>query len=695
MVARRASQHLADGGVTSGAPRSDMMVTLEQQRKGGFFSVTDGKAQSVLLAGSDRTGLPPQTYVESEKKRLGMPYYMAALPPTELQTLLAWAAEGAPIPNQDAINTRGVPREPEVIQAWENFFNTKTWKAQWTSRYLFEHLFTAHLYFDESPGEFYELVHSKTAAPAPIEVIAARRPFEMFPEYENKFFYRLKKAQTTIVYKQHFVYYIKKETMQELKNLFWNVEWNGTEKETPFSFKERNPFLAFVQIPANSRYRWMLKNSRMLLDMDMRSDNCHGNGATGPLRDSFLSLFVRPESDVAVQFPEYFKEANPYLEMTNTVSNNFLTHFRYKSNQEKFSLIKNKYQQLLLPYGFSFEDIWDGEGGTQTAFYTINRHEKNVSVHDGAWGPRQRVSLLWDYATFERLYYNCVALTTLHDNVNDKVGTVLYLRDVGREAEEQLLSLVPDEMRQVVRDEWIQGEGRKHMYDTSLFTMKFNPALLGQLQAVGMAFDPKNAFASAMDYLLLKSGRFVAPLMDNYYLNPMHAKAKPQYAALKDASIFMSNQQVAGEGNRATHFPNVSYLIVRGEGDTFTYYTIAANRFYKYINYMPLRNSEPLNPGRDPKRDWMSIQPGIVMNYPGKIYMVDQQNVSQLIADMKNVNSPTRYKEFDRIYGLQKMSSDFWTTIDRLQANFIQADPIENGSLDLGDYGVHDLIGSP
>jgi hypothetical protein len=711
MVVRGATAHLTNGGIKA-APRSDMMTTLQQQRAGGFFSVTEGASDSLfvnlLLAGNNKDGLPPEQYIEPKKrqcvssteiyraldfknqKSLGMPYYMASLSEAELQTLISWSSQGAKTPSEATLQRLAQPKVSQVIQDWEDFFNTATWKGKWTSRYLYEHLFTAHFYFEQSPGEFYQLVRSKTAAPHKIDIIATVRPFEMLYGYDNRFYYRLQKVQSTIVHKQHFVYHIYPQTMDELKNLFWKPNWNSTEAVAPFNFEKRNPFVAFEHIPANSRYRWMLKNARMLIDMDMRSENCHGNGAAGPLRENFLVLFVKPESDVAVRYPNYFKEANPYLEMANTGTSNFIMNFKFTSNQVKYSKVKHRHQMGLLPNGFSFDDIWDGEGGTQMPFFTIMRHEKNVSVHDGPWGPRQRVSQLFDYVSFERLYYNCVGLTTLFDNINDKIGTVLYLRDVGREVEEQLLSLIPDHLRAKVRAEWVQGEGAKHQFDVSKFSLKFNPELL---KRPGFVMNENDPYGSMMDYLLLKSGRFSSKVIStNYY--PM-SNDTPQYAQLKAASLEMNREIVKGEFNRAHHFPNISYLMVKGAGSAVTYYTIVANRFYEYINYLPLKEPKGPNPGRLPSKDWMSVFPDITINYPGKIYIVDEAGFDQFLQRMKSVKSRADYVAFDKAFGLQKMSPQFWNVIDQIQTHFIQSNIIHNGSIDLNDYGMHDLVGSP
>jgi len=712
MLIRGANSHLPTGGLLKAAPRTDLMVTLEQQRRGGFYSVTEGNSNSilvnVLLAGNDKSNLPVEKYVKPEdrmcvtsvdafqkldlqkQKSLGMPYYMAALSSSELKILMAWASSGSKTPSESTMQRLAQPKQPAVILAWENFFNNREWKARWTARYLYEHLFTAHFYFEQSPGEFYELVRSKTSAPEKIDEITTQRPFDMPWMLQHNFYYRLRKVQSTIVDKQHFVYKINKDTMLELKNLFWFSNWNGTPESNPFNFADKNPFVAFEHIPAQARYRWMLKNAKMLLDMDMRSDNCHGNGAAGPLRDNFLFMFVKPESDVSVRYLDFFKHANQYLQMANTVFSNLMLNVSFKSNQEKYSQIKQKYQKALFPNGFTFNDIWDGENGTQMPFFTIMRHEENVSVHEGPWGPRPRVSLLLDYVSFERLYYNCVGLSTLFDNINDKIGTVLYLRDMGREAEEQLLSFIPEELREKVRAEWIQGEGRKHMYDASKFSLKFNRNLLNISE---FKIDSNDPYGSLMDYLLLKSGRFSKRVIGtNYYPT---SQDTPQYAKLKALSIAMSKEEVKGEGNRATHFPNISYLIVKGENQSINYYTIIANRFYEYVNYLKLEEPTGLNFGRIPKKDTMNIFPEVIANYPMKIYIVDETNLDKMISDMKSVKNRSDYVAFDKIYGLQKLNSNFWNIIDHLQTYYIRKDIINNGSLDLHDYGVHDLVGSP
>ena len=56
------------------------------------------------------------------------------------------------------------PADVEIITAWERFLNSTDPKHAMTARYLYEHLFLAHLDPGTKSGDFYELVRSRTPA---------------------------------------------------------------------------------------------------------------------------------------------------------------------------------------------------------------------------------------------------------------------------------------------------------------------------------------------------------------------------------------------------------------------------------------------------------------------------------------------------------------------------------------------------
>ena len=60
------------------------------------------------------------------------------------------------------------------------FFNQDSLQAQLVSRYLYEHLYLANLYFydEKADTQFYKLVRSYSPPGSPIRVIPSRRPFD-------------------------------------------------------------------------------------------------------------------------------------------------------------------------------------------------------------------------------------------------------------------------------------------------------------------------------------------------------------------------------------------------------------------------------------------------------------------------------------------------------------------------------------
>jgi len=109
-----------------------------------------------------------------EKPQQGMPLAITGLSDGEYQTLRQWIREGAVI---DAKPSVPAPAELAQIRQWEGFFNRPALRNQLVSRYLYEHLFAAHLYFaDLETGSFFELVRSSTPPGSPIQIIATLRP---------------------------------------------------------------------------------------------------------------------------------------------------------------------------------------------------------------------------------------------------------------------------------------------------------------------------------------------------------------------------------------------------------------------------------------------------------------------------------------------------------------------------------------
>ena len=86
----------------------------------------------------------------------GMPFGLPALAKAEHDALARWIEAGAP-----AAPTAPLPPAYEQrVAHWEAFLNADSLKAQLASRYIFEHWFIAHLYFDDLPARIRPLLRS-------------------------------------------------------------------------------------------------------------------------------------------------------------------------------------------------------------------------------------------------------------------------------------------------------------------------------------------------------------------------------------------------------------------------------------------------------------------------------------------------------------------------------------------------------
>ncbi|EGH48521.1 esterified fatty acid cis/trans isomerase, partial [Pseudomonas syringae pv. pisi str. 1704B] len=79
--------------------------------------------------------------------------------------------------------------EAAQINAWEAQLNEPGANQALVGRWLFEHLFLAHIYFEGGEaGHFFQWVRSRTPSGKPVDLIATRRPDD---DPGSDFYYRL------------------------------------------------------------------------------------------------------------------------------------------------------------------------------------------------------------------------------------------------------------------------------------------------------------------------------------------------------------------------------------------------------------------------------------------------------------------------------------------------------------------------
>jgi H+/Cl- antiporter ClcA len=316
------------------------------------------------------------------------------------------------------------------------------------ARYVYEHVFLAAVALEESPGDLFRLVRSKTAAPAPVEIIDTPLPYDdpLSHGGVDRFYYRLRKITTPSVQKNHFVWRLGLDDIEALEALFLEPAWPaGGDLDPPWG--TGNPFRVFAAIPAESRARFLIENSEVIVSGITYGPVCLGQTATYAVKDHFWVFFIDPAHDVSVQDPKLG------LETWNTFMD------RSAFGDDAYEDAYAKALARLTPDGYGIDAVWDGGGTNRNAWLTVLRHESNTSVMKGRQGGLPRSLWLMGYSGFERIYYDTVASFEYWAGDVSKLETLGFFNFLREEFEDSFLLLLREGERAAIRDRWTQGLG--------------------------------------------------------------------------------------------------------------------------------------------------------------------------------------------------------------------------------------------
>jgi len=201
----------------------------------------------------------------------GVPYAMPNLSDEEYTMLAQWVALGTPAPPPPATSDAA----GKQVSDWETFLNRNDNKQKLVSRYLYEHLFQAHVRFRGAPPrEFFRLVRSSTPPGKPVSEIPTVRPYD--DPGKAPFYYRLQPYHASVVAKDHVVYELSVDKMARFNELFLLPEYN-VDKLPPYDPEiTANPFTVYAAIPPVSRYQFLLDDARFFIESFMKGPVCRG-----------------------------------------------------------------------------------------------------------------------------------------------------------------------------------------------------------------------------------------------------------------------------------------------------------------------------------------------------------------------------------------------------------------------------------
>ena len=617
-----------------------------------------------------------------KKPNHGMPYGFPALQESEYITLAQWLAQGAQGPSrseQEALERPSKEAQKE-IEKWEKFFNASDVKHKVTARYLYEHLYLAHIYFPSAKGEYYELIRSYTPAPQKPEVIPILRPFD--DPGVDKFYYRFVKIHSTIVHKTHMVFKFDKSVMARFNELFIKKKW--IEKPHSISYDPKlsaNPFVAYRQIPARSRYQFLLDNSHYIIMTFIRGPVCRGQMALNVIHDHFWVMFKDPAYDLSVTHPEFIDAQSYNLSLPiEKVDAKLVKTFsdEYRKRYTNYFIAKKRLEDNLYRQGMPLDSIWAGEKASDAPMLTVYRHFDSASVHKGILGEEPRTMWVIDYAQFERIYYTLVAGYDVFGNVSHQTNIRRYMDFLRIEGELNFLNYMPREQRLSMLRSWYIG-------DDSIDKFKYIA-----LDTIGNTLEyktpyPKYLFIKTLlDKRILKTTEIYFDKLN--FKNPMDPQPKmPKvYRSVEDYMQAARAISLPGSGF-------ISYMTDRGANNIFlridmpdgTFITrnLVINRWHDNVN--SLFDEE----GRlNPKKDTMDILDQNIGSYPNVFVVVKFEDLADFLDLMKYTSGSSSDIKRMKKYFISRSDKDFWNIYMWFQEHFYEKDPIQAGLYDLNRY---------
>ncbi len=606
----------------------------------------------------------------------GMPYAMPNLADTEYKTLVTWLAQGAIAPSLLTPSAKVVPQ----LADWEIFFNRPSNKQRLVSRYLYEHLFHAHIQFEGSPArEFYRLVRSTTPQGEPINEIPTLRPYD--DPGTSPFYYRLLAYQPTIVAKNHIVYSFSKKRMQRYRELFFKPDYTVDQLPTYDTSIASNPFKIFSALPATSRYRFMLDDAHFFIEGFIKGPVCRGQIALDVIEDQFWVLFFDPNQAVITNDAQFIEDASEELQIPAEGGSN-LELLRiwtdYWKGQRRYMEKKQAWFKTLGSHDIkhAMTYIWDGDGGNPNAALTVFRHFDSGSVAYGLVGDNPETAWIIDYPLFERIHYLLVAGFDVYGNLGHRLSTRVYMDFLRMEGEDYFLGFLPVQKRKAIRDSWYVGQ--RSAID-ELFSAP-QEWLSTEVVNGYQTDDPQKEL-----YSNIKS-RISVALQSAKDMNLCGEKCKTitiKKARERVSESMQKISQLRGENLHA--FPDVAFVRIRAENsdDDFAY-TLVRNKAYK--NVTSFLADEHERDRSDIEKDTMTVIPWLEGAYPNFFFSVALSDIEAFADRCATIQTHGDYEKFVGQYGVRRTNPDFWPLADWFQEEAARNKIVLSGLFDLNRY---------
>ncbi|WP_459746333.1 fatty acid cis/trans isomerase [Pseudomonas sp. 3A(2025)] len=598
----------------------------------------------------------------------GMPLAVTGLSAAEYQTLQRWLAAGAPVDQQPIQPSRV---EAAQIAEWEAQLNLPGANQALVGRWLYEHLFLAHIYFEGGePGHFFQWVRSRTPSGQPADIIATRRPND--DPGRSEFYYRLVPVQGVIVHKTHITYPVGPKKLQRVRELFYGNDWQTQAVPGYGPGHRANPFLTFEAIPARARYQFMLDNGEYFVRSFIRGPVCRGQIATDVIRDQFWVLFQDPSSDLYLSDARYQGQATPLLAMpgqNDEVGSVLSLWLSYRERRNAYENLRRDHYAKATPAGWP--SLWTGN---DNALLTVFRHFDSATVNKGLTGDVPTSMWLFDYPLLERTYYQLVVNFDVYGNVAHQAQTRLYFDLIRNGAEINFLRLMPADRREDLLDGLYENSGKIKMWLDYQSIDDDTPS--------NLKLDKHRPMRDFAGQLLQRVGALNAtPDPLNRCQGQCSRPGLPEQLANAEQLLSRLTARPAAQLPVINQLPEATMLRIEDSSGHREIYSLLRNRAHSNVAFL-LGESYRYQP----RLDNLTIYPGVLSSYPNFMFNIPASEVGPFVEAMQQASDQPGFEKIVERWGIRRTHPQFWTWFHDLNRYIQERDPHEAGVLDMNRY---------
>ncbi len=432
-----------------------------------------------------------------------------------------------------------------------------------------------------------------------------------------------------------------------------------------------NPFIAFRDIPPDSRYRFLLDEAQFFIMNFIKGPVCRGQVAVDVIRDNFWVFFADPQAGAEeLKTDAVLRQAASMQLPAEAGSDSRVIGpwLKYAKQEREYLQAKSRLLEQSMGGGRGKLDlslIWDGGGNgadkNSNAGLTIFRHFDNASVVKGLVGEPPKTAWVIGYALFERIYYLLVAGYDVFGNVGHQLNSRLYMDFMRMEGEFNFLLLLPRDKRRPTAEFWYRGASD---------------------EAKDYVYGPDNQVSaqSAIDYRSNDPQRELYGLLQQRLkpvLNTSYELSNVADPGLRGALTSLATVR----GASLAWLPEMSVLRVEGAGATPRYFTLVRNTAHTNVTHL-VREKKALLPADNS----LTVVPGFIGAYPNAFYRIDVADLPAFEKALRALASEQDYRALADRFAVRRTSPQFWATSDALHDAYRAALPLEAGLFDYNRF---------